>query len=217
MSIIFVHEIGHFFAARFYGWNSGKIYIYPLGGVTKFNEDVNRKLIEEFVIVLMGPVFQIIYSLFLICSGCQSSVKFSLFLLSFNLLPIYPLDGGKIVNIFLGYFFPYRISSKINVMFSFSMYFILCIYILKYNRNIFLLFAFFLLFFKILEERKNLNSLFNKFLLERYLKNYRFNKIIYINNVYNMYKNKTHFFLVNNEILTEKSMLKKFFDNRFSK
>ena len=38
----------------------------PFGGVTIFNEDLNRPIYEEFIILIMGPVFQIVFSFFII-------------------------------------------------------------------------------------------------------------------------------------------------------
>ena len=60
MLLIIIHELGHFLAAKLFNWKVDKIYIYPLGGVTKFNENINKPLIEEFLITIMGPIFQII-------------------------------------------------------------------------------------------------------------------------------------------------------------
>ena len=60
-SIIFIHELGHFLMAKYFKWNIDKIYFYPYGGYTKFNDYLNRPLYQELLIMLAGPLFQIIY------------------------------------------------------------------------------------------------------------------------------------------------------------
>ena len=113
MSIILVHEIAHLLLAKYYKWKTDKIYIYPLGGITKFNEDINKSLKEELLIVIIGPIVQLIYYYFLTILGIEDIFVFNFILLAFNLLPIYPLDGGRILNIILAFLMPYKKSFKI--------------------------------------------------------------------------------------------------------
>ena len=47
--------------AKLLGWNVDKIYFYPYGGYTKFNDDLNKPKKEELLIMLAGPIIQIIY------------------------------------------------------------------------------------------------------------------------------------------------------------
>ena len=104
-SIIFIHELGHLTMGLIFGWKIDNISFYPYGGVTKFNEDINRPLKEELLILLMGPLTQIIYYLIIINFISLRNINIFRYyhysILIFNLLPIYPLDGGKILNIFL--------------------------------------------------------------------------------------------------------------------
>ena len=58
MLLIIIHEFGHFITAYFFNWKIDKIYIYPLGGITRFNDIINKPFIEQFLVLLMGPVFQ---------------------------------------------------------------------------------------------------------------------------------------------------------------
>ena len=43
-------------------WNIEKVILLPFGALTIFNEDLNRRMFEEFLIVIMGPLFQIIFT-----------------------------------------------------------------------------------------------------------------------------------------------------------
>ena len=59
--LIFIHEIGHTIGALIYKWKIKKIIILPFGGITIFNELINKSLKEEFVILILGPIFQILF------------------------------------------------------------------------------------------------------------------------------------------------------------
>ena len=58
--IIIVHEAGHLLSSKIFKWKLDKIVIYPFGGCVKFNEDINRPILEEIIIIVSGPLFQMI-------------------------------------------------------------------------------------------------------------------------------------------------------------
>lgn len=196
--------------ALIFKWNIDKIYIYPLGGITKFNESINRPLKEELLIVLMGPIFQIIFFNYLKRFNITHLDTFHHFLLLFNLLPIYPLDGGKIFNILLSFFFPYRFSLLLTFITSFIFYSLgFIFYYLKFSPFFFL--AFLSLSFKVLDEYRKRRYYYNKFLLERNLKNFSFRKIKYINSYKNMYRDCYHYFYSKDKVISESTFLKDYF------
>ena len=119
--IIIFHELGHMLTAKLFNWKIDKICIYPLGGLTLFNDRVNKPLLEELLVVIMGPIFQIIITL-LISKYDTNVILFSNTLLLFNLLPIVPLDGGKILNIILFLFNPLKKSIVYIVRISYIIY-----------------------------------------------------------------------------------------------
>ena len=49
-TLIIIHELGHFIFAKKMNVEVDKIYIYPLGGISKFNLELNTKPIIEFII-----------------------------------------------------------------------------------------------------------------------------------------------------------------------
>ena len=122
--LIFIHEIGHLTAALYYKWNVKKIVILPFGGITIFNELLNKSLKEEFVILVLGPIFQILFY----CILCIFNIKSNLItnyhysLLLFNLLPIIPLDGSKLLNIILNKLFSFKYSHIINIIYNYIFY-----------------------------------------------------------------------------------------------
>ena len=88
-------------------------------------------------------------------------------LISFNFMPILPLDGGKLLNILLNKIMPYKISNIISLMIS--VLFTIVFIITKKTLFAFILTIF--LFKCIIIEIKNLKYKQNKFILERYLNN----------------------------------------------
>ena len=120
--IVIIHELGHLTAAKKYRWNFSKICIYPFGGCCKFDEKVNRSLKEELIILITGPIFQLVL-LFIVyilnrygLIGFRNYTIFKTYnytLLIFNLLPIYPLDGGRILNIIINSIMPYKKGNKL--------------------------------------------------------------------------------------------------------
>lgn len=212
-SIIFIHELGHFLTAKFLGWKVDKIYFYPYGGYTKFNDDLNRPKIEELLIMIMGPLFQILY--FYLLKGFLNINELDLFksyhysILLFNLLPIYPLDGGKLLNIIFNYFRSFRTSFKLTIVISYLLSF-LGIVILLYKRvgvSLSFFMVVIILMCKLTEEAKKEKFYFNKFLLERHLNNYEFNKIKVIKGINAMSRDYKHVLFYNGKAHSEKEEL----------
>ena len=97
-SLILFHELGHIFFAILFRWKIEKVIIFPFGGLTVFNQKINSSLKEEFFIAIAGPIFQILF--FILINDQNILFKhYHTLILLFNLLPVYPLDGSKILNI----------------------------------------------------------------------------------------------------------------------
>jgi len=60
MLIILVHELGHILTSIYFKWKIDRIMILPFGGITIFNEKINKPLKEELLIALSGPIIQLI-------------------------------------------------------------------------------------------------------------------------------------------------------------
>ena len=205
MLLIIIHEFGHFIIAFLFNWKIDKIYIYPLGGITKFNDRVNKPFLEEVLVLLTGPVFQIIGSYFL-SKIDNNAFIYSNYLLLFNLLPIVPLDGGRLLTLFFSLFIPYKKTLNIMVKISLITYLTIMIYILiHYSLSLLIIFLF--LIIKIIGEKKNNKYIFNKFILERSIYKFNYKNRIIITNINDMYKYKSHLFKLNNRIYPEKEYL----------
>ena len=68
-----------------------------------------------------------------------------------------------------------------------------------------------LIFVKLIDAYKKRGYYYNKFKLERWLKNYRFNKLKIINNVDKMMRDKRHLIRFRNNYVTERELLNGYF------
>jgi len=65
MIIVFVHELGHTLCALILKVPIDKICFYPFGGVSKFKSKINIPLKQEALILIMGPLAQLLLLLLL--------------------------------------------------------------------------------------------------------------------------------------------------------
>ncbi|GGA36615.1 M50 family metallopeptidase [Paenibacillus physcomitrellae] len=129
--IVFVHELGHAAAARMLGLNVLSIQLLPFGGVAVVEEDGRLNARKEIWIAAAGPLQNIILAglgLLLHVVGIWNGpsltyfIEANLLIVLFNLLPILPLDGGKIGQAFFSLFLPYHTTLlwavRISIVFS---------------------------------------------------------------------------------------------------
>ena len=159
----------------------GKIYkilIYPLGGISKFSTSYNISLFKEFIILLFGPLFQILGWLLLIHLFPEKEVLISTYhygILFFNLLPIYPLDGGKLLCLVFHTIFSYKKAFYFTFCVGYLLllwFFIFTVFSFSFN----VLFLSVFLLIKLMKEYQQIPYFYEKFLLERYLNHYYFKK-----------------------------------------
>lgn len=217
MSIITIHESGHVLMALYYKWPIEEIKVLPFGGMTIFKGCINRPLKEELLILVMGPLFQIIGCL-IINRYINNNLfmYYNYFILLFNLLPIIPLDGSKLVNIIGDYFLPFLKSYTVNIYISIISIIIVFILLLNINFNFICYIILIFLLLEIIRNYKKRELVFNRFLLERYQKAYIFRKLHIINscNLKKMKRDYRHLFYDKNSYHTEREIITKRFDFR---
>ena len=193
------------------GIKINKIYIYPLGGISKFNMDLNISIKKELLILINGPLFQhLAYLLLLIIVPTKKDLitTYHYSILMFNLLPIYPLDGGKLIKLLLNKIISYKSSLKLIINISYLVTGLLLI-INKKNISIFIMIS--LLLILITKEKNKIDYIYNKYLLERYLNNYNFKSNKIINNINKLYRDRNHIIYINNKYYREKEYLEKMY------
>ncbi|PFG05539.1 site-2 protease family protein [Bacillus sp. es.034] len=176
--IITIHELGHGLMAQSFSWRVKKIALLPFGGVAEMDEHGNRSLMEEFWVVTAGPlqhVWLIAVGFGLLEFGLISQDTFSLFfqlnmmVLLFNLLPIWPLDGGKLVSLLLATKLNYLRAYEYTLLFSFGLlllFHLVVLIIAPLHLNLWIVLSF--LYFSLWVDWKQRRYAFMKFLLERY-------------------------------------------------
>ena len=197
-------------------FNIDKVYIYPLGGITKYNEIINVNIYKELFVLIMGPITQIIFFIILrklYLLGFVNINKYLMIkqinyiLLSFNLLPILLLDGGRFINIIFDFIFPYKKSFYFTLVISI----IMIIFILYIKMNLLIIFCLIFLIKNIVIEFNKFKYKYNKFLLERLIYNIdlrKSNKVINFKNIKRVIIKKI---LYENKIYEEKEFLNKIY------
>lgn len=113
---LLVHELGHICAARLTGIQIKSVCFYLYGADIRFHPGFIPPK-KQFIIACGGPIATLL--LFCVCLIDQKGIflevmEMQLLLLLVNLCPIWPLDGGRIVQVLLIRFFQ---SNHLELMF----------------------------------------------------------------------------------------------------
>ena len=136
--------------------------------------------------------------------------SYSTFILLFNLLPIYPLDGSKLLLIIFNKYISFYYSYILIYIVSF----ITIILVLINNIDLLSIIVLLFLLYDLYKYIKLTNCIMYKFYYERYKykKIYNKNHIIEGNNKYKMFKERNNFFIINKKCYYEYDILRKTFD-----
>lgn len=208
--ITFIHELGHVVVAKLLRLKIGKIKLLAIGFNAEINELDYTSSIKEFLISIAGPLtyfislwlINIFYKIdFISYNALKQAQLINKYNLIFNLLPIIPLDGGRILKIIIDNFFT---SKKSFVIVSFISSFLTIIFIyLTINSPQWLIYIFLILsnLIYILAINKN----WKKFLISRLTIENKYK--IKIHNKKDIYRNRNNFIIKNKVILKEKSAI----------
>ena len=114
--VVTLHELGHSFAAQYYGVPVKQIVLLPIGGVAQLSH-MPSKPIQEFVIAIAGPAVNIVLAILFVGITAVFNIPvaqgflnteltlnsifsylfiYNIILAVFNLLPAFPMDGGRV-------------------------------------------------------------------------------------------------------------------------
>jgi stage IV sporulation protein FB len=117
---VVLHEFGHVLAARRYGIQTPDITLLPIGGVARLTRIPERPS-QELVVAVAGPLVNVViaallylvlgrFSLFAGAEVENSGIDMltrlaavNVFLVLFNLIPAFPMDGGRMLRALLAY------------------------------------------------------------------------------------------------------------------
>ena len=116
---VLAHEFGHIFTARAFGVRTPDVTLLPIGGVARL-ERIPEKPGEEFLIAIAGPLVNVAIAVVLVMlvgadlsashlAAVESSkialvdrlAVVNLFLTLFNMIPAFPMDGGRVLRALL--------------------------------------------------------------------------------------------------------------------
>src|SRR6516165_4005744 len=143
---VVAHEFGHIFTARAFGVSTPDVTLLPIGGVARL-ERIPEEPYEEFLVAIAGPLVNVAIAIALVLlAGARvnasdlSTVEsphtsmidrlaaVNLFLAVFNLIPAFPMDGGRVLRALLatrmGYVRATEIAAFIGQGFAFALGFI---------------------------------------------------------------------------------------------
>lgn len=180
-AIVLVHELGHVVCAKTFGWNITEVKLLPFGGIAETEDGALSPAWQEWVVAIAGPLqngLMIIIALSAESWGwCSSTwaegfVRANALIGLFNLLPILPLDGGRMLQAMCSWWMSYHQTLLVGTRVSIGLSLMLGLYSLypllisgKININLFLL-ALFLLWINWIEHR-NVPFRFMRFLMRR--------------------------------------------------
>ncbi len=122
---VVLHELGHSLVAMAFGAKVRSVTLYPIGGVAGL-ESVPRGAGRELLMAAAGPAVNVLIAggLALVRGGfpdwsnaaafpgtaaefLDALIRANIVLAVFNLLPAFPMDGGRVLRSFLALFLPY--------------------------------------------------------------------------------------------------------------
>ncbi|MDM5315715.1 M50 family metallopeptidase [Fictibacillus sp. b24] len=125
--VVLIHEMGHFAGARLFKWRVSRIDLLPFGGAAVVEEHGTRPFHEEIWVAVLGPL-QHVWLIGIAYALRQGEIIsaddfYWFFLLNvtlfiFNLLPIWPLDGGKVAFALFAKWIPFKEAQRIFLLVS---------------------------------------------------------------------------------------------------
>lgn len=128
---VVLHEFGHVYAARRYGIRTSDVTLLPIGGVASL-ERMPEKPSQEIAVALAGPAVNLVIALLLIfllgaqfdlsqmaqLEQAQSTLTgriaaANMVLFAFNLIPAFPMDGGRVLRALLATSMGYTRATRV--------------------------------------------------------------------------------------------------------
>jgi Zn-dependent protease len=128
---VLLHEFGHALAARGFGIATPDITLLPIGGVARLAR-IPDKPWQELVVAIAGPLVNVVIAaalIFVVHSSAELEhlqylesprvellsklASVNVMLVLFNLIPAFPMDGGRILRALLAMAMPYAQATQV--------------------------------------------------------------------------------------------------------
>jgi len=125
---VLLHELGHALAARRYGIRTRDIVLLPIGGVARLHR-MPEKPLQEIVVAIAGPLVNValVGILLVMLRGIgnlpepgtlrtgpvETLLWVNMMMVAFNLVPAFPMDGGRVLRAVLAMQLPYARATRI--------------------------------------------------------------------------------------------------------
>ncbi|HHU80822.1 MAG: hypothetical protein ACOX40_03660 [Bacilli bacterium] len=157
LTIVLLHEGGHIFALLLFKGELQKITLTVVGGIIDVN-DYKLNNLQNLIVSLSGITINVLIILIIKNIYIDSAIKevilsYNKLMIAFNLLPIYPLDGFRIIEVFLNMVFDYEYAQDLSTIVSSFFLILICMYGMISKSGAIIIISIFL-FLKMLERRK---------------------------------------------------------------
>jgi Zn-dependent protease len=143
---VLLHEFGHAFAARAFGIQTADITLLPIGGVARLDR-IPEEPWQELVVAVAGPLVNVVIAVALRLVVHEAApldqielienprielldqlASVNIMLVMFNLIPAFPMDGGRVLRALLAMAMPYSRATWIAAMIGQALAICLAIY-----------------------------------------------------------------------------------------
>ena len=121
---VFLHELAHVLVAKDFGYSTQSITLYPFGGIARVLMPIKVPPHHELYIALAGPMVNAVLALIFMPLAWFYGDPFGLFALLdfamfvFNMLPSYPMDGGRVMRSLLARRWGHTKATKFSIAVS---------------------------------------------------------------------------------------------------
>lgn len=140
--MLIIHECAHLLTARYFHYPLSKVILYPFGIGAQIEHMGWGSVWKELMILAAGPCTHLIFPFFFYQLMKYHVISYSFMeylchinysILIFNLFPIWPLDGGRIMQSLLHLFFPFQRAQIITWILSLIHLFFIIRFVLIIN------------------------------------------------------------------------------------